>query len=124
MNQKYNFCNELNFMINEARYLSKEYEEQYDEMEEFARWNLPEEIGLGWVDAKGIIYSKELAQAISDESLQMLKRILYNFENAFQDSDMAVVWSHDAMKLNEFWEEQRNIAKQFLDSICFNVDKS
>lgn len=105
---------ELKFMINEARCLSLSYEEQYIEMEEVARWNLPEEIAMEWIDAKGIIFSKELSSVITEEARQLLIQILSNFEYAFEHSKEEDVWSHDAMKESGFWDEQRKLAKQFL----------
>ena len=108
---------ELKYMINAARYLSMDYDEQYNEMDWFARWDLPEEIGLEWVDAKGIICSKELAQAISSESLQLLVKILNNFECAFESPMKTDVWTTDAMRTHPFWEEQRKLAKRFLITV-------
>ena len=34
----------------ELKLLSEPYEIQYEAMEDFARWNLPEETGLEWTD--------------------------------------------------------------------------
>ena len=39
------------FILNLAKELVQEYDVQYQHMEEFARWNLPEEIALEWIDA-------------------------------------------------------------------------
>ncbi len=108
---------ELKYMINAAKYLAKGYDEQYDEMEWFARWDLPEEIGEEWIDAKGIICSPQLLKTIPHESLVLLLRILFNFENAFTNPAMIDVWSNEAMKTHKFWEEQRQLAKSFLESL-------
>ena len=94
-----------------------EYEKQFHEMEWFARWNLPEEIGMEWIDAKGIITSEALSQIISTESVHLLEKILINFELAFMDSEKKDIWTADAMYRHPFWTEQRNLAKQFLESV-------
>ena len=86
-------------------------------MEWFVRWNLPEEIGLEWIDAKGIITSKALALILSTESANLLVKILNNFELAFTDSQKKDVWTVDAMYKHPFWTEQRSLAKQFLESV-------
>lgn len=117
MNNDSFYNDELKYMINLARYLSMEYEKQFHEMEWFARWDLPEEIGMEWIDAKGIIFSKELAQVISTESVHLLVKILNNFELAFTDSKKKDVWTDDAMYKHPFWAEQRSLAKQFLESV-------
>ncbi len=111
------YCNELLYMINAAEYLSMCYEKQYNEMEWFARWDLAEEIGMEWIDAKEIIYSKNLTQAISDESSQLLKKILLNFEQAFEKTTESNVWTFEAMINHPFWKEQRELAVAFLKEI-------
>ena len=102
---------ELHYMINAARYLSLDVEKQLSMMEWFARWDLAEEIGMEWIDAKGIIYSKELAQTISTEAVHLLATILNNFECAFNDSMKKDVWTIDAMYRHPFWEEQRSLSR-------------
>ena len=107
----------MKYMINLAKYLSMDFEKQFHEMEWFARWDLPEEIGMEWIDAKGIITSKALGQIISTESAHLLTKILNNFELAFSDSKENGVWTVEAMYKHPFWAEQRTLAKQFLNSV-------
>ena len=109
--------NELRYMIDAARYLAREYDEQYLEMEWFARWDLAEEIGLGWIDAKGIIFSENLAKAVSAEAIQILKEIFNRFENAFDNREKESIWTDDAMRNHPFWKKQREMAKQFLNIV-------
>ena len=102
-----------------------DYEKQYNEMECFARWDLPEEIGMEWIDATGIITSKALSQIISIESVHLLTKILGNFERAFADSEEKGIWTVEAMSKHPFWIEQRTLARQFLNSVMierYNVD--
>ena len=104
-------------MMNAASYLASDYEKQYREMEPFARWNLPEEIGLEWIDATEIIHSDALSGRVSEEAKAILISIRNHFEDAFKDSSKAALWTADAMKSSSFWEEQRSLAKQFLNVV-------
>ena len=104
-------------MIETARYLSMDTHTQYHEMEGFARWNLPEEIGLEWIDAEGIIHSEELASTISNKSVNILNEILNNFKDAFESPMKDNIWTLNAMDRHPFWKNQRTLARQFLDSV-------
>ena len=107
------------YVINLEKKLSMDYVDQYNAMEEFARWNLPEEIGLEWIDAEemGIIGSDELIQSMSYDSIILLKEIVKNFNNAFEDPTMDDVWTHEAMQKHGFWNNQRLLAKRFLNTV-------
>lgn len=109
--------NELRYMIDAAQYLGKEYDQQYLEMEWFARWDLAEEIGLEWIDAKGIIFSESLARVVSEDAIRILVEILKGFEEAFDNPAEESVWTDDAMEKHPFWTKQRELAKQFLDMV-------
>ena len=104
-------------MINAACYLAADYDKQYNEMESFVRWNMPEEVGLEWIDATEIIYSDALSRMVSEEAKAILITIRNNFDDAFKDSSKATLWTSDAMKSSSFWEEQRSLAKQFLNMV-------
>ena len=109
--------NELIYMLKAACYLSMDFKRQFEQMEWFARWDMPEEIGMEWIDAEGIIYSNELSQDISDDSLQLLVKILDNFKYAFDSPIESDVWSIESMQNHPFWIEQRSLAKRFLKSV-------
>ncbi len=104
-------------MINAAQYLKKGYDKQHQEMEWFARWDLAEEIGMEWIDAKGIIFSENLAKVVPTEAIQILVEILNGFENAFENRAKESVWNDDAMRNHPFWKKQRELAKQFLNIV-------
>ena len=95
-----------------AEELSKDYKEQYEAMEDFARWNLPDETGLIWIDYEYIIRSDTLRELLGNEKVSILVEILDNFDHAFESQPD--VWTHQAMQTNEFWSKQRNLAKRFL----------
>ncbi len=95
-----------------AEELSKDYKEQYEAMEDFARWNLPDETGLIWIDYEYIIRSDTLRELLGNEKVSILVEILDNFDHAFESQPD--VWTHQAMQTNEFWSKQRNLAKKFL----------
>ena len=108
----------LKNLCEELKSLSEPYEVQYEEMEDFARWNLPEETGLMWIDFYEVCFLpllKEL-RGFSEEALSLLHAISENFEGAFKlvRKEYEVIWSHESMKGHPFWENQRNLAKQAL----------
>ena len=90
--------------------MEKEYDQQYLEMEWFARWDLAEEIGLKWIDAKGIIFSESWAKDVSEEAIRILTEILKRFEDAFDNPAEKSVWTDDALKKHPFWKKQRELA--------------
>lgn len=112
---KYMWC-----MYSDALYLSKPYEMQYIEMEEFVRWNLPEEIGLKWADdAEGIINTIKYESILPTEVISILSEIRQNFLEAFKldEASYKEIWTHEAMKMHPFWTGQRKLAKSAAESI-------
>lgn len=102
----------------ELEVLSEPYEVQYEAMENFVRWNLPEETGLTWTDdfeACFLPFLREFPN-ISEEAISLLLEISKNFDGAFmlEQKELEVIWSHESMKNHPFWENQRNLAKQAL----------
>ena len=106
-----NLCEELKF-------LSEPYEVQYEAMEDFAQWNLPEETGLTWTDVFEVCFMPLLKELpyISEEAISLLHEISKNFDVAFklEQNEYEVLWSHESMKNHSFWENQRHLAKQAL----------
>ena len=92
--------------------LKSDYESQYSTMEDFARWNLPDEIALEWIDAEGMIEILFKDKWITDELYQLLTLIVNNFITAFKTTPE--VYSHEAMKKSEFWDMQRDLAEKAL----------
>lgn len=104
------------FIQNLAEELAQDYNIQYQHMEEFARWNLPEEIALEWIDAEGMINALECGKCISKESADVLREIIGAFVLEFEKPENPV-WTHEAMKTSAFWNIQRLNARKFLDKI-------
>ncbi len=102
------------FIQNLAGELAQDYDTQYHHMEEFVRWNLPEEIALEWIDAEGIISVLECGKCISKEEADMLREIISAFVIEFDKSNN-FVWTHEAMKTSAFWNMQRLNARKVLD---------
>ena len=98
-----------------AEELAKDYDTQYHHMEEFARWNLPEEIALEWIDAEGMINVLECGKCISRQRADVLREIIKAFVLEFEKSNNPV-WTHEAMKTSAFWNMQRLNARKVLDT--------
>lgn len=111
MNDLENRC--YNYLINLATELAADYETQFQSMEEFVRWNLPEEIALEWLDAEGMIQILKNADLPPKDELEILELIIYNFNRAFDES-LCHVWTHAAMQSDDFWQQQRKLAQQIL----------
>ena len=102
-----------NFLIELASGLAADFEIQYKTMEEFARWNLPEEIALEWIDAEGMLQILLNSNFHYLEELEILELIIENFNRAFEES-LSYVWTYSAMQKDDFWLHQRNLARQLL----------
>lgn len=104
----------FNFLCNLAKELAADFQTQFDAMETFARWNLPEEIALEWLDAEGMLQILKEAKCGTTEELEILELIIGNFNAAF-DQSLSHVWTYDAMQNDVFWLQQRNLAQKFLN---------
>ncbi len=105
----------LRFMYDETCNLAAFYDVQLENMEDFARWNLPDEIGLGWIDARDTKRIKTLQESgvISYDVAEMLNQIVQRFEDAFDlpEAERDKVYSHEAMQGSAFWDTQRQAAQ-------------
>ena len=104
------------FILNLVKELAQDYDAQCQNMEEFARWNLPEEIALEWIDAEGMIDVLERGKCISKETIGMLQEIVSTFVLGFEETDNHI-WTHEAMKKSTFWNMQRLNARNVLDKM-------
>lgn len=102
------------FILSLVNELAQDYDVQYQHMEEFARWNLPEEIALEWLDAEGMVDILECGSCIPKETVDMLREIINAFILAFEEIDSSV-WTHEAMRKGAFWEMQRLKARKLLE---------
>ncbi len=114
----------LKYMVDLACELAGSYEEQYENMEDFARWNLPDETGMEWTDAKDMGLLEEDNDEIPAEALKILQEIHKRFDEAFDDEAVyETVYTHEAMQGHPFWEEQRALAKQVLQMIGYRPEE-
>ena len=104
------------FILNLAKELAQDYDDQYQHMEEFARWNLPEEIALEWIDAKGMVDVLECGKCIPKETIDTLRKIMSAFILEFEKQNNPI-WTHESMKYDDFWNKKRVIAKKILDKM-------
>ena len=70
--------------------LAQDYDVQYQHMEEFARWNLPEEIAVEWIDAEGMLDVLECGKCIPKEKIDILREIMNAFILEFEKNDNSV----------------------------------
>ena len=105
-----------NFILKLAKELAQDYDVQYQHMEEFARWNLPEEIALEWIDAEGMVGVLKCGQCIPKETVDLLREIIRAFILEFEKIDNPV-WTHQAMKKSAFWNMQRLNARKVFEKM-------
>ena len=104
------------FILNLSKELAQDYDAQSQHVEEFARWNLPEEVALEWIDAEGMVDVLEFGQCIPKETVDVLREIIGAFILEFEKIDNPV-WTHEAMKKSVFWNMQRLNAREVLDKM-------
>lgn len=109
-----NFNNIFTFIQKLVEELAQDYDIQYQHMEEFARWNLPEEIALEWIDAEEMINVLECEKYISEECVVLLRKILNAFIDEFKKNNNSSL-THEAMKTSIFWNTQRANARNLLN---------
>ena len=104
------------YILNLAKELAQDYDVQYQNMEEFARWNLPEEIALEWIDAEGMVDVLECEKCIPKETVDVLREIMSAFILEFKKIGNPL-WTHEAMKKCAFWNMQGLNAREVLDKM-------
>ena len=104
------------FILNLVKELAQDYDVRYQQMEEFARWNLPEEIALEWIDAEGMVDVLECGKCIPRKTVDALREIMRAFILELEKIDNPV-WTHEAMKSSTFWNTQRQNARKLLDKM-------
>ena len=104
------------FILNLAKELAQDYDIQYQHMEEFVRWNLPEEIAIEWIDAEGMVAILECGKCIPEETVEILREIINAFILEFEKIDNPV-WTHESMNRSAFWDMQRLNARRLLDKM-------
>ncbi len=91
------------------------YDVQFENMEDFARWNLLDELGLEWIDARDTRKISGLHEfgVIPYSAVEMLNQIVQRFEDAFDlpETERDKVYSHEAMQGSAFWDTQRQAAQ-------------
>ena len=98
------------YALNRLEELSAQYDEQVNNIEDFALWNLPTELSDDWCNMKyfiNILYDNE---KIDDNIKSILVQINDNFEKCTNGEH----FTHKGMKYSKFWAQQRQLAKQAL----------
>ena len=98
------------YTLNRLEELSVPYDEQVNNIEAFALWNLPTELCDDWCNMEYFINVLYFNKKIDDNIKSILIRINHNFEKCTIDDN----FTHEGMKCNEFWAKQRKLAQQAL----------
>lgn len=103
-----------NFLIELSKELAADFETQFLEMDDFARWNLPEEIALEWIDSEGMLQILKDGHCGLEDKMLIWEQIICNF-NAAYDQQQSSVWTFRAMQEDIFWIKQRKLAQKALN---------
>ena len=105
----------LVYLLHEAMELSGDYHTQLSNTEDFARWNLPDELGESWISVRlmGMVDSLQDSGALPQEAIDIANRIIDRFDAAFQlpEEEREQVYSHTTMQGSAFWDTQRQAAQ-------------
>lgn len=112
------------FFIDRLKVLADTYENQCKSIEDFALWNLPNDIAEDW-SWENLSYFLDILKEnniISDMMLLRVNTIINNFDNASIDGEFydPEIWTHNGLKNHPFWDEQRRLAKELLMDIQTN----
>ena len=111
----------LMYILNELNELSLPYDEQFTNMDDFARWNLPDEIGMGWIAVRDmeIIDNLSKCEVIPEWAIAKLNQIANHFDKAFSfpEEEQSKIFTHEAMRESKFWHEMRNTALEVIPVI-------
>ena len=106
----------ISYVLELLEFLSLDYIEQYQRIEPFAKWNLPEETGAEWIDAydMDILTSVAESNVMPENCQKLLIKIYDGFRTAFDNPEYSEVWTHQAMENHPFWQKQRETARLIL----------
>lgn len=111
--------NNFNYLKSIVVELSEDYENQLENIEDFAKWNLPVEIASSWDNVDYLICELSNYKVIDDEIASLLKQVRNNFYDVSYEGKNfnADIWTHEALKNNSFWRKQRETANKILKKI-------
>jgi len=107
------------YLQNNLRRLASSYEVQNAEIEDFARWNLPDDIASDWCNHAYFTARLLEAGIINDATVSKFE----NIANAFLEASLGgnlyeeIIWEHEGLQKHLFWELQRQRAKELLKQL-------
>lgn len=108
----------LVYLLHEAIELFGDYHTQLSNTEDFAQWNLPDELGESWIAIRdmGIVNALHNSGVLPQEAIETVNRIIDRFDAAFQlpEDEQVQVYSHTAMQDSAFWKMQRQDAQTLI----------
>lgn len=93
--------------------LSSPFEKQYAEIEDFAKYNLIDDILSDWDNYEQVVQCLVDSKLINKETEKKFTQLVGNFDT----NNQKIVWSLEGLKSHPFWEHQRQLAKQLLDEL-------
>ena len=107
------------YLTNILKRLAAPYEQQYAEIEDFARWNLADDIVSDWQNGEQIISFLFKSKVIGENSATMLNDLLGRFDEVSYGAPNyeEIIWTLESLRDHPFWTEQRRLAKEILTEL-------
>lgn len=102
--------NSISYLKMILKRLSSPYENQYAEIEDFAKYNLVDDILSDWDNYEQVVKCLLDANVIDKEIEMKFTKLVANFDMDNEE----LVWTLEGLEKHPFWEEQRNLAKKLL----------
>jgi len=107
-----------NYLIKLLQRLSSAYDKQNDKIEDFARWNLPNDIAEDWDNNIIEYFLKRLLDngLITDVIAGKFNDIVDRFDQVSMGAVLydETIWTHEGLRAHSFWTEQRELAMVLL----------
>ena len=96
--------------------LSKPFEEQSRDIEDFARWNLASDIASDWENCECCIKCLFDHGIINECINNMFMELLKKFDERSYDGSKydESLWTVEGVKNDPFWENQRDLSRKLL----------
>ena len=107
--EKKHLLDYFEYTIDRLEELSASYEEQVNNIEDFALWNLPTELCDDWCKMEYFINILYDNKKIDCNIKNILVQINDNFKKCSKNELI-----HDSMRHSDFWAKQRRLAKEAL----------
>jgi hypothetical protein len=113
----------IKWLKEKSAFLSSDFYKQSSMIEDFARWNLPNDIASDWD------HYEMFCMPIKDVINEKVEKLIIEIGSAFEKVSLGspyfeeIIWTIEGLEYHPFWENQRKRAKALL-AILSCVDEA